>query len=408
MKHRVLIFILASLSMLGALSIDAFLPGLPSIAAHFSVTMSAAQQALSIYLFAFAFMTLFYGTLSDSFGRRPVILISTAVYTVGSIGAGLSQSLAWLLFFRWLQGMSAGAGSVIGRAIVGDMLSGAEAQRMMSYISMVFGLAPAIAPILGGWLMTAFGWRWIFGFIALFSFLLLVTCLRYLPESLAREHRHPLHLKVIVLNYWKVARHPQFLFRCIGMALTFSGVMLYVGSAPSYLLDVLHLKATDYGWLFIPLIGGMTLASWIAAKASHRISPRKLILAGYIIMGVSALASVAYHGLCVPRVPWAIIPLGCYSFGMAIGSAAMTITTLEIFPHVRGLAASLQTFCFMIVFALISGFLCPLLFGSGLKMSLAVAAGYALSILFWTMGRLETENSRASIEADDREITGAS
>ena len=393
--------------MLGALSIDAFLPALPAIAGHFSVSMSAAQQALSIYLFAFAFMTLFYGTLSDSFGRRPVILVSTTVYMVGSVGAGLSTSLGWLLFFRWLQGMSAGAGSVIGRAIVGDMMSGAEAQRMMSYISMVFGLAPAIAPIVGGWLMTSFGWRWIFGFIALFSLVLLLACLRYLPESLPREQRHPLHLKVIVSNYWSVARHPQFMFRCLGMAFTFTGVMMYVGSAPSYLLDVLHLTGTDYGWLFIPLIGGMTLGSWTAAKASHRIMPDRLILWGFVIMGVSATVSLAYHGLYVVRIPWAVIPLGCYSFGMALGSGAMSVTTLEIFPRVRGLAASLQGFSFMILFAIISGSVCPFLFGSGLKLSLAVAAGYILSIIFWLLGRLDSEEERKSIEADEREITNA-
>jgi len=393
--------------MLGALSIDAFLPALPSIAAHFAVSMSAAQQGLSIYLFAFAFMTLFYGTLSDSFGRRPVILVSTAVYLAGSVGAGLSQSLGWLLFFRWLQGMSAGAGSVVGRAIVGDMMSGAEAQRMMSYISMVFGLAPAIAPILGGWLMTAFGWRWIFGFIALFSLVLLLACLRFLPESLPRDQRHPLHLKVIVSNYWSVARHAQFLFRCAGMAFTFTGIMLYVGAAPSYLLDVLHLTATDYGWLFIPLIGGMTLGSWVAAKASHRISFDRLILLGYVIMGLSAAVSLAYHSLFTVRIPWAVMPLGIYSFGMALGSGAMSVTTLEIFPKVRGLAASLQAFAFMILFAIISGFVCPLLFGSGLKLSLGVMVGYILSIIFWLLGRLESEGSRESIEADEREITNA-
>lgn len=404
MKHRLLIFILAALSMLGALSIDAYLPALPAIAAHFSVSLPAAQQTLSIYLFAFAFMTLFYGTLSDSFGRRPVLLVSMVLYLIGSIGAGLSPSLGWLLFFRLLQGLSAGSGAVIGRAIVGDMLSGAEAQRMMSYISMVFGLAPAIAPVVGGWLMVASGWRSIFGFIALFSLFLLILCWFELPESLSKEHRHPFHAKVIIGNYWRVARHPQYLFRCLGMALSFSGILLYVGAAPSYVLDVLHLKVTDFAWLFIPLIGGMTLGSWQAARLSHRLSSNTIILLGYTIMGVSAVVNVAYHWLFVPRIPWAVIPIGTYSFGAQLCSPAMAITTLEIFPRVRGLAASLQTFMFMILFAIGSGFICPLLFGSGLKIGLAVVAGYLLSILFWFLGRLETEKSHESVERDEREI----
>jgi DHA1 family bicyclomycin/chloramphenicol resistance-like MFS transporter len=408
MKNRVLILILALMSMLGPLSIDAFLPGLPAIAAHFAVTMSAAQQALSIYLFAYAFMVLFYGTLSDSFGRRPVVIIAIAVYTLATIGAGMSPSLGWLLFFRWLQGMSAGAGNVIGLAIVGDLFTGAEARRIMSYISMIFGVAPAVAPILGGWLMTSFGWRSIFGFIGIFSILLLGTCLRYLPESLRVEERHPLHLKAIVLNYWRVSRHAQFLFRCIALALTFTGVMVYVGCAPSYLLDVLHLTPTQYGWLFIPLIGGMTLASWVAASMSHRVSSRTLILAGFTIMGISTVASALYHGLCAVRVPWAIIPLATYSFGMSIGSAAMSLSTMELFPKARGMASSFQNFAFMILFAILSGFICPFLFGSGFKMSLAGVAGYLLSLTFWLLGRRETEESKISIEADQNEIAATS
>jgi len=408
MKNRGLILILSLMSMLGPLSIDAFLPGLPAIAAHFAVSMSAAQQALSIYLFAYAFMVLFYGTLSDTFGRRPVVIIAITIYTFATIGAGMSPSLGWLLFFRWLQGMSAGAGNVIGVAIVGDMFTGAEARRVMSYTSMIFGVAPAVAPILGGWLMTAFGWRAIFGFIAIFSVILLVTCLRCLPESLAVADRHPLHLKAIVLNYWRVARHAQFLFRCISLALTFTGAMVYVGCAPSYLLDVLHLTATQYGWLFLPLIGGMTLGSWAAASASHRISARALILAGFLIMGISIMFSALYHGFCVVRVPWAVIPLAIYSFGMSIGSAAMTLSAMELFPNARGLASSFQNFAFMILFAVLSGFICPFLFGSGFKMSLAGVAGYLLSITFWLLGRHETEQSKVSIKAGENEIAATS
>src|SRR6201996_3104916 len=123
MKHRILVVILASLSMMMALSIDAYLPALPTIAREYTVTLPAVQQTLTIYLFALAFMTLFYGTLSDSFGRRSVILISLGFYLASSLGAAWSPTLGWLLFFRLLQGLSAGAGMVIGRAIVGDLMS---------------------------------------------------------------------------------------------------------------------------------------------------------------------------------------------------------------------------------------------------------------------------------------------
>ena len=372
--------------MIGALSIDAYLPALPAIAEHFSVTMTAAQQSLSIYLFAFAFMTLFYGTLSDSFGRRPVILYSMLAYLLGSVGAGLAANLEQLLFFRLIQGLSAGAGGVVGRAIVGDMLTGAEAQRTMSYISMVFGLAPAIAPILGGWLQHGFGWRWIFGFIALFSLVLLVTCYRCLPESLPKEERHAFHFSVIVRNYWSVASHGEFMLRCIGMAMTFSGIMLYVGAAPSYVMDILHLPVTSFAWLFIPLIGGMTIGSMVAGKVSHSWTPRFTITLGYVLMIVSALVSLIYTAYIVPSIPWAVVPLGFYAFGMALATPAMSVTTLELFPNVRGLAASLQSFMFMFVFSISSGVICPLLFGDAYKLALATLIGVILSMVFWFVG----------------------
>ena len=352
MNHRILICILAALSMTGALSIDAYLPALPSIAQNFGVSLAAAQQTLTIYLFAFAFMTLFYGTLSDSFGRRPVILVSLTLYFLSSIGAGCASSLGWLLVFRMLQGLSAGAGQVVGRAIVGDILTGAEAQRAMAYISVIFGLAPALAPILGGWLQVAFGWHSIFIFIALFTLILLVVCLRLLRESLPPKDRHPFHFKVIVANYWEVGCHARFMFQSFGNALSFSGVLIYIGAAPVFVMTILHLSVQDFGWLFIPLIGGLTLGSFLSGRWSHHYKPTSLIRAGYATMGTASLINLAYAWFFTAAIPWAVMPLALYGIGMSLAMPAMTVRMLEMFPRVRGLASSLQTFMFMIVFAI--------------------------------------------------------
>ncbi len=386
MNHRLLIVILAALSMLGALSIDAYLPALPTIAHVFSVSVPAAQQTLTVYLFAFAFMMLFYGTLSDSFGRWPVIMASLVVYLISSIGGACANTLGWLMFFRLLQGLSAGAGSVVGRAMVSDLFKGAEAQRVMSYTSVVFGLAPAIAPILGGWLLSAFGWRSIFLFIALFTFVLIIVCLRSLPESLPHEQRHPFHFKVVVGHYWQVGSHVHFLLRSLGYALSFSGVCIYVASAPDFVLNQLHLSVREFGWLFIPIIGGMTLGSMVAGWISHQFTPEKIIAGGYAIMIVSALVNLLYTGLFVVTIPWAVFPMFFYGFGMAIGMPAMMVTTLEMFPKVRGMASSLQGFIFMTIFAIGSGAICPLLFGSAFKMAAGSVIGLGLSLLFWWLG----------------------
>ncbi len=390
MRPRALASILAALAMIGALSIDAYLPALPAIALHFGVSLAAAQQSLTIYLFAFATMTLFYGTLSDSFGRRPVILVALLVYLLSTVGAGCSTTLGWLMFFRLLQGLSAGAGQVVGRAIIGDLYTGPEAERMMSYVSALFGIAPAVAPILGGWLLALFGWRSIFLFIGLFTLVLLAACLRSLPESLPVEQRHAFHFKVIVTNYWHVARHGRFLLQALGSALAFAPIMLYVGSAPAFVFNILHLKATEFGWLFIPLIGGMTLGSLVAGRLSHRVPGRTLIQTGFLIMLLAALANVLYCRLAPIRVPWAVLPIAFGTFGSALASPAMAMRSLALLPHVRGLASSLLSFVFLILFSVGSGVLGPLLFGSALHLALGAAAGTALGALVWVLGTRDT------------------
>jgi DHA1 family bicyclomycin/chloramphenicol resistance-like MFS transporter len=385
-NKRVLISVLAALSMLGALSIDAYLPALLTIARLFSATPAAAQQTLTAYLFAFAFMTLFYGTLSDSFGRRPVLLVALFLYAVSSVGAGLSTSLGMLILFRFCQGLTAGAGSVIGRAMVGDLFKGAEAQRIMSYISVVFGLAPAVAPVLGGWLLAAFGWRAIFGFIAGFTVLLLAICLRALHESLPPEKRHPFRFRPVLLNYLHVGACAPFLLQAFSVAFGFFGILAYVASAPAFVINILHLRETDFGWLFIPLISGMTAGAWLSARCSHRFRPSTLIAAGFGIMFVASVANVIYNALTPAAIPWAIVAPMIYGFGQNLAAPAMTVRALEIFPHHRGLASSLQSFVFMALFALESGLVCPLLFDSALKLAVSVVGGVLFSALCWWIG----------------------
>jgi len=393
MNPRALVVVLAALSMIGALSIDAYLPALPAIAGRFGLSLGVAQQSLTIYLIAFATMTLFYGTLSDSFGRRRVILGGLAIYLAGSIGAGCSMTFGWLMFFRLLQGLSAGAGNVVGRAMIADRFKGAEAERMMSYVSMVFSLAPALAPILGGWLQAAFGWRSIFIFIALFTGGLLAICLRGLPETLAPEHRHAFHFKVIVGHYWSVACHARFILQMAATALTFSTLMVYIGSAPAYIFNILHLGATDFSWLFVPLVAGLTLGSLAAGRMSHLPNGgERAIRQGFIILLLSAAAQVAIAWTIPTRLPWATLPIATTVYGAALASPAMTLRSMAFFPHVRGLVASLQSFAFLSLFSLSSGLIDPLLFDSARKLAAASAAATVLGIVLWGIaGRMKDD-----------------
>ena len=383
--QRLLTIMLACLGMIGALAIDTYLPSMPAIGTEFGVGPVAVQQTLSVFLFTFAFMMLFYGTLSDSFGRRPVIFAALTLYTLGSIGAAYAPTFGWLLFFRALQGLSAGAGSVIGQAIVQDRFAGAQAQKMMSHIMMVFGLAPAIAPVLGGWLHVSFGWRSTFIFLAVFGALMMLIVWRMLPESLPREKRQPFHPATIAANYLMVLRNPQFLMLALSLGLVFGGLALYIGSAANFVMGILKLPETAFGWMFIPLIGGMVLGSAWGGKRAVKAPPGRLLWIGYAVMAVASVLNVGYNALFAAAVPWAVLPLAVFTFGLAVAMPGIQLSAMGLFPNNRGLAASMVGFIQMMSFALVSGLVAPLLFGSAFKLACGAAIGCVLSFLMWRL-----------------------
>ena len=170
--------LLASLAMLGPFAVDMYLPAFPAIGAEFGAAPIALQQTLSVYMFAYAFMMLWHGALSDALGRRPIVLGGLCVFALGTLGCAIAGNIQSLWLFRVLQGLSAGTGLVVGRAIIRDRFQGAEAQRMMSQMTLVFGVGPALAPIVGGALLNLLGWRAIFWAMLAWTALMLVLCAR--------------------------------------------------------------------------------------------------------------------------------------------------------------------------------------------------------------------------------------
>ncbi len=379
--------------MIGPFATDTYLPSFQAISQTFAVSPVMVQQTLSVYIASFAVMTLFYGTLSDSFGRRPVILVALSVFAMASVGAAFTDSFAMLLVFRGLQGASAGAGRVIGQAIVRDRFDGAGAQRMISHIAMVFGIAPVIAPIAGGVLHVYFGWRSNFMLMMGIALILLAASWRALPETLPRASRHPFQLGQIARNYGKALRHPRFVCCALAIGFGFGSFAIYISSAPKFIMDILHLSETEFAWLFIPMISGTVIGSAIVSRLAHKVRPSKLIRIGFGIMAIGALLNLAYTGFSGPAitVPWAVLPIMVCSFGLALAIPGMTVATLGIFPEMRGLSSSLQSFAQMLIFAIVSGFIAPLIYGSAFWLAGGVAVSVALSITLWTIGSMQAK-----------------
>src|SRR5688572_9206292 len=233
--------LLACLGMLGPFSIDTYLPAFTGIAQSIGATAVEMQQTLSAYLFGFAVMNLFHGALSDSFGRRPVVLWGVALFTLASAGCALSESIGALVFFRALQGMSAGAGIVVSRAVIRDMFPPADAQRVMSQVTIYFGVAPAVAPMVGGFLFVNVGWHSIFWFLTLIGAALWTANYRLLPETLHQTHKQQFNVRNLLRGYWALGSSPRFLMLALASGIPFNGMFLYVLSAPVFLGDLLRL-----------------------------------------------------------------------------------------------------------------------------------------------------------------------
>ena len=375
--------LLAVLGMLGPFSIDTFLPAFAGIATALGATPVEMQQTLSAYLFGFAFMNLFHGALADSFGRRPVVLWGIALFTIASAGCALSQSIGQLVFFRAVQGLSTGAGIVVSRAVIRDMFPPAQAQQVMSQVTIYFGVAPAVAPIVGGWLFVHTGWHSIFWFLALVGAILWITNFRLLPETLHPSHRQPFNVRHLMRGYWALGSSPKFLLLALASGVPFNGMFLYVLSAPAFLGEHLKLEPTQFFWFFVLTISGIMGGAWLSGRLAGRIAPKRQIRHGFVIMFVVGIANVALNTVLAPHPAWALLPIAIFSFGWALMVPVVTLLVLDLVPERRGMASSLQAFVGSTANGVVAGVISPLVMHSALGLATASLLMMCIGLTSW-------------------------
>ena len=375
--------LLAVLGMLGPFSIDTYLPAFAGIATALGATPIEMQQTLSAYLFGFAFMNLFHGALADSFGRRPVVLWGIALFTIASAGCALSQSIGQLVFFRAVQGLSTGAGIVVSRAVIRDMFPPAQAQQVMSQVTIYFGVAPAVAPIVGGWLFVHTGWHSIFWFLALVGAILWITNFRLLPETLHPSHRQPFNVRHLMRGYWALGSSPKFLLLALASGVPFNGMFLYVLSAPAFLGEHLKLEPTQFFWFFVLTISGIMGGAWLSGRLAGRIAPKRQIRHGFVIMFVVGIANVALNTVLAPHPAWALLPIAIFSFGWALMVPVVTLLVLDLVPERRGMASSLQAFVGSTANGVVAGVISPLVMHSALGLATASLLMMCIGLTSW-------------------------
>ncbi len=395
--------LLALLAMFGPFAIDTLFPAFPAVARDLGTTAFAMQQTLSIYIVAYGLMALFHGPLSDAYGRRVVILVGVAVFTAASIGCALASSIEQLLAFRALQGLSAGAGLIVGRAMVRDCFEGAQAQRVMSLISLIFGVAPALAPIVGGAIFVRFGWQAIFVFLALYAALLWLLCVFALRETHPADRRMPIQARALGSVYRGIFADRGFLLLATSGGLNFAALFLYISSAPTIVLEHWQLGAGDFGWLFVPIVIGMMLGSATSARVAGRLTPASTAKLGFTVMSVGVLLNLVQAWLSADPAPLAaILPVAVTAFGISCTFPAMTLLMLDRHPRQRGAASSLQAVIWSAFNSVVAGLVAPAIAAEPRWLAAAAAVFVAAGVGCWWLYRSRHHREpNAPVSIDD-------
>lgn len=382
-----LAFVLGALAMFGPFSIDTVFPAFGAMSRDLDSTPVVVQQTISSYLLGYALMSLFHGAISDAIGRRPVILWGITLFGLASVGCALSTDMSTLLAFRFVQGLCAGVGLIVGRAVIRDVFDGEDAQRLMSQVSMIFSIAPALAPIIGGWILGFGDWQAIFWFLAVFSVLLGILVWRELPETHPPERRLPLDASVLLDNCLAMLRHRRFLWLVATSTLNFAALFLYIASAPAMVMQHLDMGEQDFGWFFVPVIGGMLVGAWVSGRAAGRFTARTMVATGFVCCSLGALANVAYAGLSTDFVyPWGVLPLVPLSFGVALVFPQLMLQMLDLYPAQRGSASSMQGFLSLLFQTVVAGLLSPALSAHPLWLASATLGFSLLAFALWRWG----------------------
>jgi DHA1 family bicyclomycin/chloramphenicol resistance-like MFS transporter len=313
-----------------------------------------------------------------------VVLWGIAMFTLASAGCALSESIGQLVFFRALQGLSTGAGIVVSRAVIRDMFPPAQAQKVMSQVTIYFGVAPAVAPIVGGWLYVHTDWHSIFWFLTGVGAVLWAANFRYLPETLHVTQRQPFEVRHLMRGYWQLGSSPRFLLLALASGVPFNGMFLYVLAAPAFLGDHLQLQPTEFFWFFVLTISGIMSGAWVSGRMAGKVAPKTQIRHGFVIMLTVSVINLAANFFFKAHVSWAQCPIASFAFGWAMMVPVVTLLVLDLYPERRGMASSLQAFIGSSANGLVAGVLAPLIMHSTVALAAASLALMGIGLLAWS------------------------
>lgn len=304
-----LIFILSVLVAFGPMSIDMYLPAFSAMAHDFDVDVSLVQYTLASFNVGIALGQLFYGPLSDQFGRKKVLLGGMLIYIVASVGCALVVDVDHMIYLRFLQAIGGCAGMVTARAVVRDTFNGNQAARVFSTMMLIMGVAPIIAPTLGGLALLYFNWRFIFWFLGLISAVAIVVVYFYLPETLPAEKRNPHASKKSLSTYYAIFHDKLFVGYALSAGLLQGAMFAYITGSSFVFVEIYNFTEQQYGLLFGMNACGLIATSQINRFLLQKMTYNKILLRAFILNFVAATALFAFATTGLFSIYGIVVPL---------------------------------------------------------------------------------------------------
>lgn len=327
---------------LGPSATTMYLPAFPAMAEALGVGTEQIQLTLSTYMIGLAAAQLACGPLADRFGRKPMMLVGLTLFALGSVGCMVAGNISALLSFRFVQAVGAAAGIVLAQATVRDSFSPADAARTLAYMGSITALAPAVAPILGGFLLLWFGWQAVFLVLALAALLVTAAVAAALTESLPPSRRQALHPLTVLHNYRSVAQSRIFLGHSLSLSLMYAGNYSFMASAPFVLIEVLGVSTERFGWYFLCTVASFIIGNLTGARLSRHISGHNLIRLGGVLLTIGGGLMLA---LVISGQASAAALIGAqmvFSVGSGLMMPQLIAGALMPFHRIAGTAAALM------------------------------------------------------------------